>query len=66
MYIKKTSFGPHPLGEPPYAVSKAGEDRTVFPLCSRSDGPRNGLNPEASGPSLPFLGVRFEGSAVAL
>ena len=41
MHVKITSFEPHPLGEPPCAVSKAGEDRTVFPMCSLSHGPRN-------------------------
>ena len=41
MHVNGASFGPHPLGEPPCAVSKAGEDRTVFPMCSLSHGPRN-------------------------
>ena len=55
MYIKRTSFGPHPLGEPPCAVSKAGKDGTVFPMCALPHvltfhGARNCLNPEGSQP----------------
>lgn len=50
IYINRTSFGPHPPGEPPHAASKAGEDRIVFPMCSLSYGTRNCLKPEGCQP----------------
>ena len=50
IHVKRTSFGPPPLGEPPCAVSKAGEDRTVFPMCSLSHGPQNCMNPKGFQP----------------